>query len=207
MRAIYGQKLGMTRIFTESGDSVGVTVIKVDPATVLRLKTEEKDGYNAAVVGFGPIREKLVNKPLKGTFAKAGVEQKRYIRELKFDESEKPEVGAVLGVDIFKPGEKIHVSAVSRGLGFQGSVKRHGFAGGPKTHGQSDRLRAPGSLGQSSYPSRVFKGLRMAGRMGNGRVTVKNLKIAAIEAEESLLLISGVVPGHKNSLVLVRKAR
>jgi len=207
MKAIYGQKLGMTRIFTESGDSVGVTVIKVDPATVLRLKTVEKDGYNAAVVGFGPVRKKLVNKPQKGQFAKAGIEEKRYIRELAYDDSDNLEVGSVLGVDVFKTGEKVHVSAVSRGLGFQGSVKRHGFGGGPKTHGQSDRLRAPGSLGQSSYPSRVFKGLRMAGRMGNKQVTVKNLKVAGIEAEESLLLISGVVPGHENSLVLIRKAR
>jgi len=207
MKAIYGQKVGMTRVFTESGDSVGVSVIKVDPAVVVRLKTEEKDGYNAAVVGFGRIRPKLLKKPLKGQFDKAGVEQKRQLRELSYEGDEKPEIGAVIGVDIFKVGETVHVSAVSRGLGFQGAVKRHGFSGGPKTHGQSDRLRAPGSLGQSSYPSRVFKGLRMAGHMGSRKVTVKNLKVVAVEPEESLLLISGVIPGYKSSLVLVRKAR
>jgi len=207
MNAIYGKKLGMTRVFNEAGDSVGATVVKIDPATVVRVKTEKTDGYNAVVIGFGPARPKLVNKPSKGQFGKAGVEVKRHLREIRFNSGEMPEVGATFTADIFKPGEKIHVSAVSRGLGFQGTVKRHGFAGGPKTHGQSDRLRAPGSLGQSSYPSRVFKGLRMAGRMGNEKVTVKNLRVVAVESEESLVLVSGVIPGHKNSIVYLRKAR
>ena len=197
----------MTRVFTETGDSVGVTVVKVDPATVIKVKTAKADGYNAVVIGFGQIRPKLVSKPLKGQFDKAGVEYRRYLREIKFDSSELPEVGTTFTADIFKPGEKIHVSGVSRGLGFQGTVKRHGFAGGPKTHGQSDRLRAPGSIGQSSYPSRVFKGMKMGGRMGNDKVTVKNLKVMAVESEESLVLVSGVIPGHKNSIVLLRKAR
>ena len=207
MREIYGQKLGMTRVFAESGDSVGVTVIKVEPATVVKVKTREIHGYDAIVVGFGQVRHSLLKKPLKGQFEKAGVDPKRYIREIRIEGTEKPKVGSVFGADIFKPGEIVHVSGISRGLGFQGVVKRHKFSGGPKTHGQSDRLRAPGSLGQSSYPSRVFKGLRMAGHMGNRKVTVKNLKVVAIEPEESLLLIRGVVPGHKNSLVLVRKVR
>ena len=207
MKAIYGQKLGMTRVFTESGDSVGVTVIKIEPATVIKVKTGDTDCYNALVVGFGQARHGKLKKPVKGQFEKAGMDPRKYIREIRIDGAEKPEVGSILGVDIFKPGEKVHVSGVSRGLGFQGVVKRHKFSGGPKTHGQSDRLRAPGSLGQSSYPSRVFKGLRMAGHMGNRNVTVKNLKVVAIEPENSLLLIGGVVPGHKNSLVLVRKVR
>ncbi len=207
MKAIYGQKLGMTRVFTEAGDSVGVTVIRIDPATVVRVKTEKADGYNALVVGFGQIRQSLVSKPVKGQFDKAGVEYKRYLREIKIDDSEQPEVGTVFTAEFFKVGEKVHVSGVSRGLGFQGTVKRHGFAGGPKTHGQSDRLRAPGSIGQASYPSRVFKGMKMSGRMGNDKVTVKNLRIVAVEPSESLVLVSGVVPGHKNSMVLVRKAR
>lgn len=196
----------MTRVFNEAGDSVGVTVIKVESATVLKVKTAASDGYDALVVGFGEIRPKLTKKPVKGQFDKVGVEAKKYIREVGFDEPEKPEVGAVFGADIFKAGERVHVSGVSRGLGFQGAVKRHGFRGGPKTHGQSDRLRAPGSLGQSSYPSRVYKGLKMAGHMGNRKVTVKNLRIVAVEPGESLILVSGVIPGHKKSLVLVRKA-
>jgi large subunit ribosomal protein L3 len=207
MDSIYGQKVGMTRVFTEDGDSVGVTVIKVDPATVIRVKNAETDGYNAVVLGFGEIREKLLNKPNKGQFKKAGVEPKRHIREVRIKGDDIPEPGTVFGADVFKSGEKVHVTGISRGHGFQGGVKRHGFAGGPKTHGQSDRLRAPGSIGQSSYPSRVFKGQRMPGRMGRDRVTMKNLRIFAVEPEESLILIKGVIPGHKNSLVMVRKAR
>ena len=207
MNAIFGQKIGMMRIFTENGDSVGVTVIKVEPATVVRIKTDEKDGYNAAVIGFGKIRPKLISKPHKGQFEKAGIEPKRYIREIRVDPGKIPETGTIFGVDIFKPGENVAVSGTARGHGFQGVVKRHGFHGGPKTHGQSDRLRAPGSIGQASSPSRVFKGLRMPGRMGNQRVTMKNLKVAAVESEQSLLLIEGVVPGCRNSMVFVSKAR
>jgi len=207
MNAIYGQKIGMTRVFTESGDSVGVTVVKVDPATVVKVKSVDTDGYDALVIGFGQADPDSLTKPVKGQFAKTGIDAKKHLKEIRFSGAEMPKVGDVFGADIFKPGEKVHVSAISRGLGFQGAVKRHGFRGGPKTHGQSDRLRAPGSLGQSSYPSRVFKGLKMAGRMGNKKVTVKNLKVVAIEQEGSLVLIGGVVPGHRNSMVLIRKAR
>jgi large subunit ribosomal protein L3 len=206
MKSIFGQKIGMTRVFTENGDSVGVTVVKIPPATVVKTKTVEKDGYNAVVLGFGDIREKLLTKPAKGQFAKSGVDPKRNLREVRIDKEETPEAGEVFGVDIFKPGERVHVTGISRGHGFQGVVKRHGFRGGPKTHGQSDRLRAPGSIGQSSTPSRVFKGMRMAGHMGNKKVTVKNLTVVAVESEQSLLLIKGVVPGHKNSMLCVRKA-
>lgn len=196
----------MTRIFTEQGESVGVTVIKVDPATVVRTKTVEKEGYNAAVLGFGEVREKLLSKPVKGQFAKAGIEFKRHILEIRMDDEELPEQGSTFGVDIFKPGEKISVIGKSRGLGFQGGVKRHKFRGGPKTHGQSDRLRAPGSIGSSSYPSRVYKGTRMAGHMGDRQVTVKNLRVVDVQPDQSLLLVRGVVPGNKNSLLLLRKA-
>ena len=206
MKSIYGQKIGMTRIFTEQGESVGVTVIKVDQATVVRTKTVEKDGYSAAVLGFGDVREKLLTKPAKGQFAKAGVDPRRHLLEVHVDEDDLPEAGNTFGVDIFKPGEKVHVSGISRGHGFQGGVKRHKFGGGPKTHGQSDRYRAPGSIGQSSSPSRVFKGTRMAGHMGNQRVTVKNLKVVDVQPDQSLLLVKGVVPGHKNALLLIRKA-
>ncbi len=196
----------MTRVFTENGDSVGVTVIKVPTATVVKTKTVEKDGYDAVVVGFGEVREKLLSKPHKGQFAKSKLEPKRYLKEIKVEGGETLELGATFGADIFKPGEKVHVSGRSRGHGFQGTVKRHGFAGGPKTHGQSDRLRAPGSIGSASYPARVFKGMKMSGHMGNKNITVKNLRVFSVEAEQSLLLIEGVVPGHKNSMIFVRKA-
>ena len=207
MNSIYGKKIGMTRIFTEAGDSVGVTVIEVEPLTVIRLKTTAKDGYNAAVVSFGKIRPTLANKPFKGQFDKTGTELKRKLKELPIEVADKLEKGSKIGVDIFKPGEMVHVSGVSRGLGFQGAVRRHHFSGGPKTHGQSDRLRAPGSVGASSYPSRTFKGQRMAGHMGDEKVTVKNIKVVAIEVEQNLLLVNGPVPGHRNSIVYVRKAR
>jgi len=207
MNSIYGKKIGMTRIFTPAGDSIGVTAIEVEPMTVVSLKTDEKDGYNAAVVSFGGIRPKLVKKPVKGQYDKAGAEVKRYLKELPIDEGAAPEKGAKIGVDMFKPGEIVHISGISRGLGFQGGVKRHHFKGGPKTHGQSDRQRAPGSVGASSYPSRTFKGQRMAGHMGNTGVTVKNIKVVGVEAEQNLLLVDGPVPGHKNSVVYVRKAR
>ncbi len=207
MKLIYGKKLGMTRVFKENGDMVGVSVIEVEPATVMRVKTTGTDGYDAVVIGFGSIRQKLVNKPLKGQFEKAGIEQKRYLREIRSDKADLPAKGEVLTVEVFKVGETVHVTSISRGLGFQGAVKRHHFRGGPKSHGQSDRMRAPGSVGASSYPSRTFKGQRMAGHMGNAQVTVKNLKIVDVKPELNLLLVSGVIPGHKNSLVTVRKAR
>lgn len=207
MDAIYGKKLGMTRIFTPAGDSVGVTVIEVEPVTVMRVKSKETDGYNSVVVSFGSIRSTLVKKPARGQFDKAGSEAKKYIKELPLKGSETYEKGSRIGADIFAPGQKVHVSGISRGLGFQGAVRRHHFKGGPKTHGQSDRLRAPGSVGASSYPSRTFPGQRMAGHMGSAGVTVKNLKVVGVELEQNLLLVEGPVPGHKNSIVYVRKAR
>lgn len=207
MNAVYGKKIGMTRIFTAAGDSVGVTVIEVEPLTVVRVKSKESDGYDSVVVAFGKTRPKLVKKPVKGQFEKAGQEAARYLRELPLDRGETFEKGMKIGVDIFKPGEKVHISGISRGLGFQGTVRRHHFSGGPKTHGQSDRMRAPGSVGASSYPSRTFPGQRMAGHMGHTGVTVKNVKVVAIEAEQNLLLVDGPVPGHRNSIVYVRRAR
>jgi large subunit ribosomal protein L3 len=207
MNSIYGKKIGMTRIFTPAGDSVGVTAIEIEPVTVVRVKTKETDGYNSAVIAFGKIRPILMTKPVKGQFDKNGQGAKRYLRELPLADGETFEKGTNIGVDIFTPGEKVHISGVSRGLGFQGGVRRHHFKGGPKTHGQSDRLRAPGSVGASSYPSRTFKGQRMAGHMGSTGVTVKNVRVVAIEPEQNLLLVSGPVPGHRNSIVYVRKAR
>jgi large subunit ribosomal protein L3 len=206
MNAIYGKKLGMTRIFTPAGDSVGVTAIEVEPMTVVRLKSKENDGYSAVVISFGKVRDKLLTKPVKGQFTKNGIELQRYLREIPIT-GDTPEKGAKITVDLFKPGEIVHVSGVSRGLGFQGGVRRHHFRGGPKTHGQSDRMRAPGSVGASSYPSRTFRGQRMAGHMGSASVTVKNIRVVGVEPEQNLLLVDGPVPGHKNSIVYVRKAR
>jgi len=207
MKMLFGKKLGMTRVFAESGDSVGVSVVEVDPNTILRVKQESKDGYNAAVVAFGKIRSRLVSKPVAGQFKAAGVDAKRYIREIRADGKIEAEKGKTVTVELFKAGETVHVSGISRGLGFQGAVKRHHFKGGPKTHGQSDRLRAPGSVGASSYPSRTFKGQRMAGHMGDSTVTVKNLRVVAVEPEHNLILIGGPIPGHKNSMVIIRKVR
>jgi large subunit ribosomal protein L3 len=207
MNSIYGKKIGMTRIFTPAGDSIGVTAIEIEPATVLRVKTGKTDGYSSVVVSFGKVRPTLLSKPVKGQFEKNGQELKRNMRELRLAEGETFEKGATIGVDIFKPGEKVHISGTSRGLGFQGAMRRHHFKGGPKSHGQSDRMRAPGSVGASSYPSRTFLGQRMAGHMGCTGVTVKNVQVVGIEPEQNLLLVNGPVPGHRNSIVFVRKAR
>mgnify|MGYP001826888045 CR=1 FL=1 len=203
MKEILGKKLGMTRVFVESGEAVSVTVIQAGPCPVVHRKTQDKDGYDAYQIGFGTRRKKLVNKPQAGHFAKAKVEPTHYLREVKFDDSEL-EVGQELKVDVFKEGERVDVTGISRGLGFAGGMKRHHFSGANKTHGQSDRWRAPGSIGQSSYPSRVFKGIKMAGRMGKDKVTVMNLEIVKIIEDENLMLVKGNVPGFKGSLVKIR---
>jgi large subunit ribosomal protein L3 len=205
MKEILGRKLGMTRIFAETGESVPCTVIEAGPCPVVARLNTDKHGYDAYQVGFGARKKTRVTKPMAGHFEKAGVEPTQYLREIRFDESEL-EVGSELKVTAFAPGEMVDVIGTSRGLGFQGGMKRHGFQGANKTHGQSDRWRAPGSIGQSSYPSRVFKGTRMAGRMGRERVTVLNLEIVKIIENENLMLVRGAVPGHKGALVRVRKS-
>lgn len=203
MKEILGRKLGMTRIFAESGEAIPATVIEAGPCPVIEKKDKDRHGYHAYQVGFGERHERRVNKPSAGHFAKAGVKPTMYIREIRYDASEL-EVGAELKVDIFKVGERVDVTGTSRGLGFAGTMKRHGFSGGQQTHGQSDRLRAPGSIGQSSYPSRVFKGVRMSGRMGNEKVTTLNLEVVQVIKDENLLLVRGTVPGHRGSLVKIR---
>jgi large subunit ribosomal protein L3 len=203
MKEILGKKIGMTRVFKPTGEMIPVTVIEAGPCAVVAKRTADKNGYTAYQVGFGAIRKKLVDKPTAGHFAKAGVEPLRHLRELRYDEAEL-EVGAELKVTAFKEGERVDVVGISRGLGFAGVVKRHNFGGGPVTHGQSDRMRAPGSLGQSSYPSRVFKGMRMAGKMGKDKVTVLNLEIVKIIDSENLMLVQGSIPGHRGSLVKIR---
>ena len=203
MKEILGKKLGMTRIFAESGEAISVTVIEAGPCPVLARKTVAKDGYEAYVVGHLPLRKGRANKPTAGRFAKSGAEPTRVIREVRNDQAEF-EAGQNIEVDIFHEGERVDVSGVSRGLGFAGTIKRHGFAMALKTHGQSDRLRSPGSIGQASYPARVFKGKKMPGRMGNDNVTVLNLEIIKIIKDENLMLVKGAVPGSSGSLLKVR---
>jgi large subunit ribosomal protein L3 len=203
MKQFIGKKIGMTRIFAEDGTSVPVTVIEAGPCKVVQVKTAERDGYRAVQVAFGDRRKKLINKPLAGHLKKSGLESARWLRELKLEEGENFEVGQSLDVSVLHPGDLVKVTGVSKGLGFQGAVRRHHFAGGPKTHGQSDRHRAPGSVGASSFPSRTFRGQRMAGRMGGDGVTVLNLKIIEVDAAHNALLVRGAVPGKPNGLVKI----
>ncbi|KPL04862.1 MAG: 50S ribosomal protein L3 [candidate division Zixibacteria bacterium SM1_73] len=205
MEGIIGKKIGMTRIFNQEGHSIPVTVIEAGPCPVVQVKIKEKEGYGSVQLGFGEKRKTLFNLPLSGHFAKAKVEPKRMLKEIRIKEGKKVEVGQEVKVDIFSVGDRVCVTGISKGLGFQGGVRRHKFHGGPKSHGQSDRLRAPGSIGGSSFPSRVFKGQRMAGRMGDSKVTVRNLMVAGVDAEKNLLLVKGAVPGKRNSYLTIKK--
>lgn len=193
----------MTRIFRQDGETVPVTVIEAGPCKVVQVKTAKTDGYLAYQVGFGEKRKVLINRPTAKHFEKAKVEPTRYLREIRFD-SAQLEVGADVKVDAFKEGERVDISGVTRGLGFEGVMKRHNFKGAGMTHGQSDRSRAPGSMGSSSFPSRTFKGQRMATRMGRSNFTVLNLEVVQVMPDENLMLVKGAVPGFKGSLVKVR---
>jgi large subunit ribosomal protein L3 len=202
MPGILGKKIGMTSVFNAEGDLVPVTVIQAAPSKVISIKNEEKDGYSALVVGYGEKKEKNISKPVLGQFKKSNLSPFRMIKEFKGFDSSSTKVGDEIKVDLFKEGEIIKVRGKSKGKGFQGVMKRHNFGGvGGTTHGQSDRLRAPGSIGASSYPSRVFKGQRMAGRKGFDNVTVRNLKVIKVIPEANLILIKGAVPGSINSIV------
>ncbi len=204
--AILGRKLGMTSYFTEKGEQIPVTVIEAGPCPVVKVNKIEKEGYQSVQIGFGTRSEKRVNKPELGHFRKAGVHPTKFLREFRvLDVSLK--LGDVLYVgDLFRKGDKVKISGTSKGRGFQGVVKRHHFGGvGMTTHGQSDRVRAPGSIGSSSFPSRVFKGMRMAGRMGGKRTTIRNLEIVEILPEQNLMLVKGGVPGPINGLLEIVK--
>lgn len=202
MSGIIGKKLGMTSIFSKDGDVIPVTVIEAGPCTVVDIKTTEKDGYQALQLGFGNVKEKKVNKPLTGHFKKNNLSPKLVLKEFKNFNISEFKIGDEINCTIFNEGDIIKVRGKSKGKGFQGVVKRHGFGGiGMTTHGQSDRVRAPGSIGASSYPSRVFKGQRMAGRMGFDNVTVRGLKVVKIDPERNLLFVKGAVPGAINSIV------
>jgi large subunit ribosomal protein L3 len=205
MSGLIGKKIGMTSIFDENGKNIPCTVIEVGPCVVTQVRTKEVDGYEALQLGFDDKSEKHATKAGVGHFKKAGTSAKKKVVEFKYFE-EKHNLGDVLTVDLFNEGEFVDVQGVSKGKGFQGVVKRHGFGGvGQATHGQHNRLRAPGSVGASSYPSRVFKGMRMAGRMGGDNVTVQNLRVLKVVPEKNLLVVNGAIPGCKNSYVIIQK--
>ena len=204
MKGILGKKIGMTQVFTADGVVVPVTVVEAGPVVVTQIKTMENDGYQAVQIGFDDVKEKAINKPKKGHLAKAGV-LKRNLKEFRVDSLEGYEVGQELKADVFAEGDKIDVSGISKGKGFQGPIKRHGQSRGPESHG-SRYHRRPGSMGACSYPGRVFKNKKLAGHMGSVKVTVKNLEVVKVDAEKNLLLIKGAIPGAKGSVVTVKAA-
>lgn len=207
MSGLLGKKVGMTSLFDANGKQLPCTVIEAGPCVVTQVKTIEKDGYEAIQLAFGEKKESRTTKPMRGHFAKANTTPKKYLAEFsRFEEGHKKSFGEVLDVTVFQEGEFVDVVGTSKGKGFQGVVKRHGFSGvGDVTHGQHDRLRAPGSVGASSYPSRLFKGLRMAGQTGAKRVKVQNLQIVKIIPEKNLMLVKGSVPGPKGSILKIER--
>src|SRR3990172_5565097 len=206
MSGLLGQKIGMTSVYNEHGDLIPVSVIKAGPCKIVSIRTKEKDGYHTLQLGFGEKKEKRVTKPVLGQFKKNELAPLKVLKEFKFSSEQEFKVGDEINVSIFSEGEKIKVRGKSKGKGFQGVMRRHGFGGvGGTTHGQSDRLRAPGSIGASSYPSRVFKGQRMAGRMGYENVTISNLKVVKVIADKNIVMVKGAVPGSINSIVAINK--
>ena len=203
-KAILATKVGMTQIFNEDGVLTPVTVLQAGPCVVTQVKTVENDGYSAVQVGYVDKREKLVNKPMKGMFDKAGVSYKRFVREFKFENAEEYSVKDEIKVDVFAAGDKIDVTAISKGKGFQGAIKRHGQSRGPMAHG-SKYHRHAGSNGACSDPSKVFKGKKMPGHMGAKKITIQNLEIVRVDAENNLLLVKGAVPGPKKALVTIKE--
>jgi len=206
VNGLLGKKAGMTQLFTDSGELVPVTVIEAGPCTVMQVKTPDSDGYYALQLGFEDKRRKRSTRAESGHARKAQAEPKRFMREVSWDGEGEYSLGQELSVDVFSDVQFVDVSGISKGRGFAGVVRRHGFRGGPKTHGQKDRHRAPGSIGQSSDPSRVFKGTRMAGRMG-GRITTRNLRVVKVDTENNCLLVKGAVPGPVGGYVEIRKAK
>ena len=206
MKAIIGKKVGMSQIFDENGKVIPVTVIEAGPCVVVQKKTAEKDGYNAVQLGYGDVAERKLTKPELGHLKKAGVAPKKYLKEFKLDGAADMNVGDEVKADTFAAGDKIDVTGISKGHGYQGVVKRHGFGGvGGQTHGQHNRQRKPGSLGASSYPSRVFPGKRLPGRMGGEQVKVLNLKVLKIIPENNLILVKGSIPGAKGAYLTIEK--
>lgn len=209
IKAILGRKLGMTQVFESGGIATGVTVIEAGPCVVTQVKTPEKDGYTGVQLGWGDVKENRLSKSERGHLRKKKLPLVRHLREVReiSDEGAAPQRGQRIDVTMFQPGDFIDVIGTSKGKGFAGVMKRHNFKGGPRTHGQSDRSRRPGSIGPGSTPGRVFKGTRMAGRMGNERVTVQNLRVVSIDPDRNLLLVKGAVPGPTEGMLIVRKAK
>ena len=212
INSVIGTKISQSQHFTVEGKRIPVTNILVGPLFIVDFKTEQKDGYNAVKLGLGRKRIGAISKPELGNLKKAGLLETppRFLREIEVDkqviEEDQLKIGmSINAVDVFKEGDRTQVIGISKGKGFQGGVKRHHFKGGPKTHGQSDRERGPGSIGQTTTPGRVYKGKRMAGRMGGDRITVKNLKVLKIDTEKNILMLSGLVPGGRNSLLIIEK--
>jgi large subunit ribosomal protein L3 len=203
VRGLLGRKLGMTQAFDDNGQAVALTIVQAGPCWVTQLRTPERDGYSAAQIGYEET--KRLNRAEQGHLK--ATPKLRHLREVPLDEGETVTVGTKLDVSMLQPGQLVDVTGTSKGRGFAGVVKRHGFRGGPKTHGQSDRHRAPGSVGSGTTPGRVFKGQRMAGRMGGDRITVQNLEVMQVDAERNLLALKGPVPGARNGLLVIRKSR
>jgi large subunit ribosomal protein L3 len=204
MAGLIGKKIGMTSMFSEEGKNIPCTIIEAGPCVVTQIKTQESDGYSALQIAFDNQKDSRLSKALLGHLKKAGAPASKKIVEISFDES--ISMGDTLSVDLFAEGDFVTVVGNSKGKGFQGVVKRHGFAGvGDATHGQHNRLRAPGSIGAASYPARVFKGMRMAGQMGNARVKVENLQVMRVMSEKNIMIVKGAVPGAKNSYIIIEK--
>ena len=201
LRGFLGKKIGMSQVFRDNGEQIPVTVIQAGPCAITQIKSEDTDGYNAVQLGFGPTKK--LNKPERGHLKNS--EPVKHLREVKADNLQDYSVGQQISVDIFDVGEKIDIIGTTKGRGFAGSMKRHGFGGGPRTHGQSDRSRAPGSIGGGTTPGKVYKGMKMAGHMGNEQVTVKNLEIVQIDQDRNLLVVKGGVPGAPNGLLVIRR--
>ena len=202
---LLGKKIGMTRIFTPDGRWIEVTVVEAGPCTVVQRKTKDRDGYDAVQLGFGAVKESRCTKPLKGHFEKAGVAPVRNLKELRISEDSEIKTGDEVKADIFEEGDRVDVSGVSKGKGFAGVIKRHGFKGGPGGHG-SHFHRAPGSIGQSADPAKVYKNKKMPGHMGNRKVTVQNIEVVTVDAAKNILMLRGCVPGANGGLVVVRKS-
>ena len=210
LTGILGRKIGQSQIFSDKGKRLAVTLIKAGPCFVTQIKNEDKNGYKPIQLGFGSAKEKNTHKPLRGIFKKAGITKTpRFLREVRFSEKENGKLfklGQKITVDeVFNVGDLVKVSGISKGKGFAGVVKRWGFSGGPKTHGQGDKHRSPGSIGQGTTPGRVFKGKKMAGRMGGQRTTVSGLKVINIDKEQGILVVSGLAPGNRNGLLEINK--
>ncbi|HHN94550.1 MAG TPA: 50S ribosomal protein L3 [Anaerolineae bacterium] len=207
MKSILGKKVGMTQIFNDKGEAIPVTVIEAGPCYVTQVKTVERDGYRAVQLGFEETKEQRLTRGERGHLEKNQLPPLRHLREFRIGSDEEVKEGDRILVDVFEEGDWVDVIGVSKGRGFAGVVKRHGFGGGPKTHGQSDRQRAPGSIGACAYPGRVWKGQRMAGRMGGARVTAQNLRVELVDPERNLLAVRGSVPGANGGLVMIKAAR